>query len=114
MIIPHRMARHLGRSLLVVLTIGLMLTCTGLLGSAFGEEGEKKESYIRPVDSSPSLAETEKGSGWSYNTDYLFALSRAVRDSRVHPAGKVFLFIPAVPLDIVLSPVAAIAGFFGD
>ena len=112
--IPHRMAKHVGRSLLVALMVGSMLTCTGLLGSALGEEGEKKESYIRPVESSPSLAETEKGPGWSYNADYLFALSRAVRDSRVHPAGKVFLFIPAVPLDIVLSPFAAIAGLFGD
>ena len=112
--IPHSVVKHVGRSLLVVLVAGSLLTCTGLLGSAFGEEGERKESYIRPVESSPSLAETEQGSGWSYNADYLFALSRAVRDSRVHPAGKVFLFIPAVPLDIVLSPVAAIAGLFGD
>lgn len=112
--IPLRMARHVGRSLVVLLMVGSMLNCAGLLGSAFGEEGEKKESYIRPVDSSPSLAETEKGSGWSYNSDYLFAISRAVRDSRVHPAGKVFLFIPAVPLDIALSPFAAIAGLFGD
>ncbi len=112
--IPHRMAKHVGRSLLVVLLVGSMLAGTGLLGSAFGEEGEKKESYIRPVDSSPSLAETEKGPGWSYNADYLFAISKAVRDSRMHPAGKVFLFIPAVPLDIVLSPFAAIAGLFGD
>jgi hypothetical protein len=112
--IPLRMAKHAGRSLFVVLMVGLVLTCTGLLGTAFGEEGEKKESYIRPVDSSPPLAETEKGSGWSYNSDYLFAISRAVRDSSVHPAGKVFLFIPAVPLDIVLSPFAAIAGLFGD
>lgn len=112
--IPLRTANHVGRFLLVVLLAGSVLTGTGLLGSAFAEEGEKKESYIRPVDSSPSLAETEKGSGWSYNSDYLFAISRAVRDSRVHPAGKVFLFIPAVPLDIVLSPFAAIAGLFGD
>jgi hypothetical protein len=112
--IPHRMLKHVGRSLLAALLVGSMLAGTGMLGGAFGEEGEKKESYIRPVDSSPSLAETEKGPGWSYNSDYLFAISRAVRDSRVHPAGKVFLFIPAVPLDIVLSPFAAIAGLFGD
>jgi hypothetical protein len=111
---PHRMGRAVGRILLVAPLVGLMLTGTGLLSASFGDEGENKESYVRPVDSSPSLAETEKGPGWSYNTDYLFAISRAVRDSRVHPAGKVFLFIPAVPLDIVLSPFAAIAGLFGD
>jgi hypothetical protein len=85
-----------------------------LLDRSFGDEGEKQESYVRPVDSSPSLAETEKGPGWSYNADYLFAISRAVRDSSVHPAGKVCLFIPAIPLDIVLCPFAAIAGLFGD
>lgn len=111
---PHRMGRPVGRTLFVALLVGSMLTGTGLLGRSFGDEGEKKESYIRPVDSSPPLAETEKGPGWSYNPDYLFAISRAVRDSSVHPAGKVFLFIPAIPLDIVLSPFAAIAGLFGD
>ena len=41
-------------------------------------------------------------------------ISRAVRASTVPPAGKVFLFVPAIPLDIVMSPFAAIAGLFGD
>ena len=113
--IPHRRGRHVGRPFLVVLLVGTMLAGTGLLDNSFGEETEKKESYIRPVDdSSPTLAETERGSGWRYNPDYIFALSKAVRDSRVHPAGKVFLFIPAVPIDLVLSPFAAIVGLFGD
>jgi hypothetical protein len=109
------MAKHVGRPFLAALLVGSILAGTGLLGTSFGQEAEQKESYIRPVeDSSPTLAETEKGSGWSYNSEYLFAISKAVRDSKVHPAGKVFLFIPAVPLDIVLSPFAAIAGLFGD
>jgi|GEM_PF-2863928 len=113
--IPRRLGKHVGKPMLVALLVASMLAGTGLIGNSFGEEAEKKESYIRHVDdSSPTLAETERGSGWSYNSDYLFAISRAVRDSRVHPAGKVFLFIPAVPLDIVLSPFAAIAGLFGD
>ena len=112
--IPYRMGNYVGRPLLVALLVGSILAGTGLLGGSFGDEGGKKESYIRPVDSSPPLAETEKGPGWSYNADYLFAISKAVRDSSVHPAGKVFLFIPAIPLDLVLSPFAAIAGLFGD
>ncbi len=78
------------------------------------EEGGQEEGYVRTVDSSPSLAETEKGPGWSYNTDYLFAISRAVRDSDIAPAGKVPLFIPAIILDVALSPFALIAGLFGD
>ena len=113
--IPHRVGEHVGGPVLVALLVISMIAGTGLLNNSFGQEAEETESYVRPVDdSSPSLADTEKGSGWSYNSDYLFAISKAVRDSRVHPAGKVFLFIPAVPLDIVLSPFAAIAGLFGD
>ena len=112
--IPHNMGRYLGRALLVALLVGSMLTGPALLGASYAEEAQKEEGYVRNVDSSPSLAETEKGPGWSYNPDYLFAISRAVRDSSVHPAGKVFLFIPSIPLDIVLAPFAAIAGLFGD
>jgi hypothetical protein len=113
--IPRRLVKNVGKPWLVALLVASMLTGTGLIGSSFGEEAENEESYIRPVDdSSPSLADTETGTGWRYNPDYIFALSKAVRDSRVHPAGKVFLFIPAVPIDLVLSPFAAIVGLFGD
>jgi hypothetical protein len=108
------MGRNIGRSLIVALIAGSMLTGTGLLGSAVAEDADKEESYIRNVDSAPPLAETERSPGWSYNADYLFAISKAIRDSSVHPAGKVILFIPGIPLDIVLSPFAAIAGLFGD
>jgi hypothetical protein len=109
------MGMLVARSLLVVLLVGSMLTGAGLFASSYGDEAQEEEGYIRPVDdSSPSLADTETGTGWSYNADYLFAISKAIRDSRVHPAGKVFLFIPAIPLDLVLSPFAAIAGLFGD
>jgi len=106
--------KHFEKPCLVVLLVALVLAGTGLGDRSFGDEGAKKEGYVRTVDSSPPLSETEQEPGWRYNSDYLFAISRAVRDSTVPPAGKVFLFIPAVPLDIVLSPFAAIAGLFGD
>jgi hypothetical protein len=89
-----------------------MLMGTGLVSASFADEGKK--GYVRTVDSPPPLSETEAEPGWRYNSDYLFAISRAVRDSTVPPAGKVFLFVPAIPLDIVMSPFAAIAGLFGD
>ena len=114
MTLPRRLEIPFGRLLLVGLLVCAMLTGTGLLGRSFGDEGKQEEGYVRNVDSSPSLAETEKEPGWSYNSDYLFAISRAIRDSSMHPAGKVILFIPAIPLDIALSPFAAIAGLFGD
>ena len=114
MSIPCRLKIPFGRLLLVGLLVCAMLSGTGLLCRSFGDENNKEEGYVRNVDSSPSLAETERKPGWSYNSDYLFAISRAVLDSSMHPAGKVVLFIPALPLDIALSPFAAIAGLFGD
>ncbi len=114
MALPHSLEIPFGRLLLAGLLVCATLTAAGLPGQSFGDEAGKEAGYVRNVDSSPSLAETEKGSGWSYNSDYLFAISRAIRDSSMHPAGKVVLFIPAIPLDIALSPFAAIAGLFGD
>lgn len=73
-----------------------------------------QESYVRTVDGPKSLAEMEKEPGWSYNAEYIFAVSRAVRDSRVAPAGKVPLFILSMPLDLVMLPFAAIAGLLGE
>jgi hypothetical protein len=103
-----------GRSFIVALIVGSMLASLGLMDRSFAQEEKEREGYVRTVDSPPPLAEMEKEPGWRYNADYLFAISRAVRDSTVPPAGKVFLFIPAMPLDLVLSPFAAIAGLFGD
>jgi hypothetical protein len=109
---PHGMGSCIGKSCVVALVVFSMLAGTGLVGASFAGEGKK--SYVRTVDSPPPLSETEQEPGWRYNTDYLFAISRAVRDSTVPPAGKVFLFVPSIPLDIVMSPFAAIAGLFGD
>lgn len=113
MILPGRLMKPFGRLLLAGLLVCAMLAATGLPGPSYGDEGKQEEGYVRNVDSSPSLAETEEGAGWSYNSDYLFAISKAIRDSSMHPAAKVVLFIPAIPLDIAFSPFAALAGLFG-
>jgi hypothetical protein len=91
-----------------------MMTVTALPGVSYGQDDAKEEGYIRKVDSRPPLSEMEKDPGWSYNTDYLFAVSRAVRDSSLPPAGKVPLFIPAIVVDIALCPFALIGGLFGE
>lgn len=49
----------------------------------------------------------------SYNSDYLFGMTRGVSHSTIHPAGKAPLFLLTVPLDIILLPVTLIGGFFG-
>jgi hypothetical protein len=47
-----------------------------------------------------------------YNTDYLFAMTKAVASGPITPAVKPLLFLLTVPLDIITLPFTAIAGFF--
>jgi hypothetical protein len=49
----------------------------------------------------------------SYNSGYLFGMTRGVAQSTLVPGLKVPLFVITVPLDIVFLPFAAIGGFFG-
>ncbi|MBK7972374.1 MAG: hypothetical protein IPK07_03520 [Deltaproteobacteria bacterium] len=61
-----------------------------------------------------SLADFEKAQDTGgYNGEYIFALTRGLANSTMHPAGKVPLFIFTLPLDVVFLPFAAIAGLFG-
>lgn len=48
----------------------------------------------------------------AYTGRYFFAMSRGVANSTMHPAVQAPLFLLTIPLDIVLLPVAVIAGFF--
>ncbi|MEW6443312.1 MAG: hypothetical protein AB1640_20440 [bacterium] len=100
--------------------LAVFLACSLLVGlavpAACAEQGDSSQgSEVRTVPSQgPSLAETEREeAGWSYNTDYVFAVSRAVRDSTIAPAGKVPLFILSIPVDVALLPFSLLAGLFG-
>lgn len=99
----------------VLLLSLLLLVSVAFPGVGAGEEeAGQEERTVRNIEPSPSLTEMEKGSGWSYNGDYIFAISRTLRDSGLATAAKVPLFIPSVVLDTALLPIALIAGFFGN
>ena len=49
----------------------------------------------------------------SYNSSYVFGLSKGLADSTISPAGKAPLFLLTVPVDLVLLPFTIIGGFFG-
>jgi|YNPNPStandDraft_1061719.scaffolds.fasta_scaffold12342_8 hypothetical protein len=81
------------------------------------EESAPPGSGTRTIESGPSLSsmEREGGSeGWSYNTEYLFGLSKHVRDSSMPSGAKEVVFVFAFLVDIPLLPFAAIAGLFGE
>ena len=77
---------------------------TIILAQAGGTEPRELEPRYKPV---PPQAES------SYNSGYIFALTRGVADSTLHPAAKVTLFPVTVVLDLAYLPFATIAGFFG-
>ena len=75
-----------------------------VIAQAHGTEPGELSPRYEPVPPEPKS---------SYNSGYLFGMTRGVAQSTVHPAVKVPLFVITVPLDIVFLPFAAIGGFFG-
>jgi hypothetical protein len=97
-----------------LLLIAFLLVPLGSPGTVLGQEASGEESYVRKVDSPPPLADSEKGPGWKYNTAYIYAVTKALRDSRMHDAAKVPLFLGSIVVDTVLLPIALIAGLAGE
>lgn len=73
-----------------------------LVAQAQGEQPRELQPRYQPVEPQP------KG----YNNEYVFALTRGVADSTLHPAAKVPFFFFTIPLDIVALPITTLAGFF--
>jgi hypothetical protein len=87
------------------------------LWAAQSEESALEKSGTRTVESGPSLSSMEKESGsggWSYNSEYIFGISKAVRDSSMPPGAKVVVAVFTLPLDVVLLPFAALLGLLGE
>ncbi len=108
-----------GRLPALSMTVLLCLVALSLGAGACASDGGT-------ADSSQTAAADDDGSGKLepryqprepvpepfYNGDYLFAMSRGVANSTIHPAGKLPLLVLTIPFDIVFLPFAAIAGFF--
>jgi len=105
-------ARLFGTALFLVFLLGSV--CVPSFAAEPQEEGTPEQSRIRTVPTEgPALGEAGQEPGWSYNTDYIFAVSRALRDSTLPPAGKIPLFVLTIPLDTVLLPFSLLAGLLG-
>jgi len=46
-----------------------------------------------------------------YNTEYIYATTRGLAETKMHPALKVTLFPVTLVIDTLLLPFAALAGF---
>jgi hypothetical protein len=75
-----------------------------VVAQAGGTEPRELEPRYKPVaPEEPS----------SYNSSYIFGMTRGLAASTIHPAGKAPLFLLSIPLDLAFLPFTAIGGFFG-
>jgi hypothetical protein len=111
------------------LAAGLLLAVLSLAGMPATAEATAREALAEPADPGAPALELaladegrsvhargepiDEGTGYHYNSDYLFGLSRAVAGSTLSPALRPVLFLVTVPLDVALLPMAAIGGLFG-
>jgi len=74
------------------------------LAQAADAESRELQPRYEPVPPQPKS---------SYNSSYIFGMTKDLAASTIAPAGKAPLFLLTVPLDIVLLPFTIIGGFFG-
>ena len=72
-----------------------------------------QEGGTQPRELEPRYKPVPPPEKSSYNSSYIFGMTRGLANSTIHPAAKAPLFLFTVPLDFVFFPFAAIGGFFG-
>lgn len=71
------------------------------------------QGTVRPRELQPRYEPVPPKPKGSYNSDYIFGLTKSVADSTMATPVKVLLFPLTIPLDLVFLPFAAIGGTFG-
>lgn len=70
---------------------------------------------VAPIGGVAAAGQSKEASGWSYNSDYIYGMTRGIRDNHDASAGVKITIMPVtILLDTVLLPVALIAGLFGQ
>ena len=109
--------RMIRLGIIVCAVICLVATIPIHLWADQSEDSAPSQSGTRTIESGPSLSDMERESasgGWSYNSEYIFGISKAVRDSSMPPGAKVPVYVFSLPLDVVLLPFSALAGLLGE
>ena len=88
--------------------VGVGETASGGESLVVAQAGGTTTGELRPR----YYPEPPEEESW-YNSDYIFAFTRGLAGSTMHPVAKAPLFILAIPLDIAFLPFTAIGGLFG-
>ena len=72
-----------------------------------------RKGFPKPGDN-PALEQWRDGRGWRYNTEYIFGVTRGLKDQNIPPFCEGAAWIVTVPFDIANLPFTVLAGLFGD
>ncbi len=72
-----------------------------------------RKDFPKPSDN-PALEQWRNARVWRYNTEYLFGVTRGLKDQNIAPWCEGAAWVVTVPLDIVNLPFTTLAGLFGD
>ena len=72
-----------------------------------------RKDFPKPSDNL-ALEQWRDGRVWRYNTEYLFGVTRGLKDENIPPMCERASWVVTVPFDIANLPFTALAGLFGD
>ena len=72
-----------------------------------------RKDFPKPSDN-PALEQWRDGRVWRYNTEYLFGVTRGLKDQDIPPWCEGAAWAVTVPFDIANLPFTVLAGLFGD
>ena len=72
-----------------------------------------RKDFPKP-DDNPAIQQWRAGREWRYNTEYIFGVTRGLKDENIPPMCEGVAWILTVPFDIANLPFTALAGLFGD
>jgi hypothetical protein len=106
------MGSKLAMGLAFVATVGGLALAPPPAYADTSDERLRKD-FPKPSDN-PALEQWRDGRVWRYNTEYLFGVTRGLKDQAIPTMCERAAWVVTVPLDIVNLPFTALAGLFGD
>jgi hypothetical protein len=106
------MKSRVAKGLVFLAMLGALAVAPPAVRADMSDESLRKD-YPKPSDN-PALEQWRDGRGWRYSTEYIFGVTRGLKDQNIPPMCERAAWIVTVPFDIANLPFTALAGLFGD
>ena len=106
------MKSRLAKGLAFLAMVGALALAPPPARADMSDESLRKD-FPKP-DDNPALKQWRDGRDWRYNTEYIFGVTRGLKDENIPPMCERVAWIVTVPFDIANLPFTVLAGLFGD